>query len=166
MKIGIIGSGNVGSTLGKAWSRLGHEVFFGFRKAEDSHGKRLLADAAATARAGLVHEAVKVSDVILLARPWDAAQEAVTTAGDLSGKVLIEATNPLLPALAGMSIGTRKSGGELVAQWAKGGRVVKALKTVGFNIMADTKFRQGQVAMFYCATMPRRRRRWLGLRRN
>ena len=150
MKIGIIGSGNVGGALGKAWSRLGHEVFFGFRNSEHAQAKALLGEAAATARAGSVQEAVKASNVVVLATPWEAVQEALTSAGDLSGKIVIDATNPLLPALTGLSVGTTTSAGEKVAEWAKGAHVVKAFNTVGFNIMADSSFPEGQAVMFYC----------------
>jgi predicted dinucleotide-binding enzyme len=149
MKIGIIGSGNVGGTLGKAWSRHGHDVFFGMRRADEAQAKALV-DEARKAKAGLVEEAARFGDVILLATPWEAAREALETAGDLPGKILIDATNPLLPGLAGLDLGTTTSAGELIAGWAQGARVVKCFNTVGFNIMANASFSQGEVALFYC----------------
>jgi 8-hydroxy-5-deazaflavin:NADPH oxidoreductase len=153
VKIGIIGSGNVGGTLGKAWSWLGHSVFFGFKDPSEPQAKILVAEAAASAKAGSVQAVAKASDVILLATPWEAVQGALSDAGNLSGKVLIDATNPLLAGLAGLAMGTATSGGEKVAEWAKGARVVKAFNTVGFNVMADSGFPGGQVALFYAETM-------------
>lgn len=150
MKIGIIGSGNVGGTLGKAWSWHGHDVVFNFRNPDGAKAKALLGEAAASARAASVEEAAKASEVILLATPWDVTQEALRSTGDLSGKILIDATNPLLPGLAGLALGTTTSAGEKVAEWAKGARVVKAFNTVGFNIMANPSFPEGQSALFYC----------------
>ena len=97
MKIGIIGSGNVGGTLGKAWSRLGHEVYFGFKDPNEPQAKALLTEAAASAKKGSVQDAAKFGEVIVLATPWDVTQEVLSSAGDLSGKILIDATNPLLP---------------------------------------------------------------------
>ena len=69
-----------------------------------------------------------------------------------TGKILIDAINPLLAGLAGLAIGGDTSAGEAIAEWAKGARVVKAFNTVGFNIMimADPSFPQGDVALFYC----------------
>lgn len=143
MKIGIIGSGNVGGTLGKAWSLLGHEVFFGFKDPSEPQAKALLAEAAASAKKGSVQEAAKFGDVIVLATPWDVAQEALSSAGDLSGKILIDATNPLLPGLTGLSIGTTTSAGEKVAGWANGARVVKALIRSGSTSWPIPAFRAG-----------------------
>jgi predicted dinucleotide-binding enzyme len=150
MKIGVIGSGSAGGTLGRGWSRLGHEVFFGLRSGDNAQAKALLVGCAASAKVGSLPEAAASSEVVLLATPWEAAKEALTTVGNLAGKILIDATNPLLPGLAGLAVGTTTSAGEAVAQWASGARVVKAFNTVGFNIMADASFPQGKAALFYC----------------
>ena len=150
MKIGIIGAGNVGGTLGKAWSWLGHEVFFAVRDPQGGRTQELLDEASAKASVCSVRKACEASEVIVLATPWEAARGALEAAGDLTGKILIDATNPLLGGLAGLAVGTTTSGGEMIAEWAKGARVVKCFNTVGFNIMADAAFAQGEVAMFYC----------------
>jgi 8-hydroxy-5-deazaflavin:NADPH oxidoreductase len=150
MKIGIIGSGNVGGTLGKAWARAGHQVFFGFRNPESAEAQGLVRAAGSSAVASTVKEAAQAAEVVVLATPWEAAQQALSAAADVSGKVLIDTTNPLLPGLAGLAVGTNTSAGELVAQWAPGARVVKAFNTVGFNIMANSAFPQGKAALFYC----------------
>lgn len=150
MKIGIIGAGNVGGALGKAWSWLGHEVFFGVRNPEDGRTEELLDGASAKASVCTVRQAAQAGSVILLATPWEVVKDALAAAGDLTGKILIDATNPLLPGLAGIAVGTTTSGGETIAEWAKGARVIKCFNTVGFNIMADAAFPQGEAAMFYC----------------
>lgn len=155
MKIGIIGAGNVGGTLGKAWSRRGHTVYFGLGNTDQTKAKALPADVGDWARAGSNREAVAGSEVVLLATPWEAAREALSEAGDLGGKILIDTTNPLLPGLAGLAVGTNTSAGEMIAQWANGARVVKCFNTVGFNIMADPKFPKGEVALFYCGDDPK-----------
>lgn len=150
MKIGIIGSGNVGGTLGKAWSHHGHQVVFAFRNPAGAEAAELLKAAAPTARAASVVDTVRDSDVLVLATPWEATEQILAGAGNLEGKVILDATNPLLPGLAGLAAGTTTSGAEKVAEWAKGARVVKVFNTVGYNIMADSSFPQGKAVMFYC----------------
>ena len=150
MKIGIIGAGNVGGTLGVRWAQGGHQVVFASRDAGSESMQQLLAKAGTSARAATVAEAAAQSDVLLLATPWDSTQQALRSAGNLSGKVLLDATNPLSPDLSGLTIGTTTSAGEQVAQWASGARIVKILNTVGFNIMGNPKFGQDRPVMFYC----------------
>ncbi|HLH00606.1 MAG TPA: NADPH-dependent F420 reductase [Bryobacteraceae bacterium] len=149
MTIGIIGAGNVGGALGTGWAQKGHPVVFGSRDPGASDMKQLLAEAGKTARAATLAEAAQ-SDVLLFALPWPAAQEALTGLGNLSGKILIDATNPLLPDLSGLALGTTTSAGEQVASWATGAKVVKAFNTVGNNIMADSSFKGEKPVLFYC----------------
>jgi 8-hydroxy-5-deazaflavin:NADPH oxidoreductase len=112
--------------------------------------KALVSQAGAMARAAESAEAVAASEVLVLATPWEATQKIVEGLGDLKGKVLIDAVNPLLPNLAGLATGGNTSGGELVAQWARGARVVKCFNTVGANVMANAAFSGMKPAMLYC----------------
>jgi predicted dinucleotide-binding enzyme len=151
MKIGVLGSGHVGGTLGKRWAKSGPEIVFASRDPQSEQMKKLVDGVEGTARAGTVSEAANASDVLLLATPWSAAEAAIRSAGDLSGKILIDAVNPLIvPSLEGLSLGTTTSAGEMVAQWASGAKVVKAFNTVGYYVMAKPEFEAGPVAMFYC----------------
>ncbi len=148
MHIGIIGSGNVGGTLGTRWAQAGHQVVFGSRNPGSDEMRELVARAGA--RAASSQEAVAASELLLLATPWPATQAVLEGLGDLTGKVLIDATNPLLPNLSGLEIGTTTSAAEQVAGWARGAQVVKAFNTVGFNIMANPAFGADRPVMFYC----------------
>ena len=150
MKIGIIGSGNVGGTLGTRWAQAGHDVIFGSRNPGSDEIRQLAAKAGGAARAASFKDAAEASGLLLLATPWPAARTVVEGLGDLAGKVLIDATNPLLPNLAGLEYGTTTSGAEQVAGWAHGAKVVKAFNTVGFNIMANPAFDPDRPVMFYC----------------
>jgi len=87
---------------------------------------------------------------VVLATPWAAAREAVKAAGDLSGKILIDATNPLKPDLSGLALGHTTSAGEEVARWATGARVVKAFNTTGARNMADPRLGGQSASMFLC----------------
>ncbi len=150
MKIGIIGSGNVGGTLGTRWAKGGHQVVFGSRNPGAGDMQQLLARAGSNARAATLQEAVKSSDVLLLATPWPVTKEIVQGLGDLTGKVLIDAVNPLLPDLSGLTLGTTTSAAEQVAAWARGAKVVKAFNTIGSNIMENAAFGAEKPVLFYC----------------
>jgi len=150
MKIGIIGSGNVGGTLGTRWAKGGHQVTLGSRDPGAAEMKQLIARAGSNARAATLQDAAKAGDVLLLATPWPATKDAVQGLGDLTGKVLIDATNPLLPDLSGLAVGPNTSGAEQVAGWARGARVVKAFNTVGSNIMENPAFGTDKPVLFFC----------------
>jgi predicted dinucleotide-binding enzyme len=150
MKIGVIGTGNVGGTLGKRLADLGNQVFFGFRNPNTPAAQTLMDAGGPSAVATTPKGAAEAGDVVILATPWDATQAAIESAGGLAGKIVVDTTNPLLPGLTGLSIGTNTSAGEQVAEWARGARVVKAFNTVGYGIMADPAFPQGKPSMFYC----------------
>ena len=149
MKIGIIGSGNVGGTLGSRWAHAGHTVTFGTRNRVSPEITALL-ESAPGSRAATSQEAAAECDVILLSTPWPATREILASVGSLAGKVVIDATNPLLPGLAGLEVGTDNSAAELVASWAPGARVVKAFNTIGSNIMANPDFGGSRALLFYC----------------
>ncbi len=150
MTIGIIGSGNVGGTLGTRWAQGGHDVVFGSRHPASDQLRQLAAKAGPTARAASIQETVAAAELLLLATPWPATRTVVEGLGDLGGKVLVDATNPLMPNLAGLELGTTTSAGEQVAGWARGAKVVKAFNTVGFNIMENPAFGPDRPVMFYC----------------
>lgn len=149
MNIGIIGSGNVGGALGTRWAQKGHRVVFGSRDPQGNDMKQLVAGAGQNARAATLAEAA-ASDLLLLAMPWPVVKDLVASLGDLTNKILVDATNPLLPDLSGLVLGTTTSAGEQVAGWARGAKVVKAFNIVGSNIMADTSFSGEKPVMFYC----------------
>jgi hypothetical protein len=93
MKIGIIGSGHVGSALGGVWAKAGNEVMFSSRDLDND--KKLAAEVGAKARAGTPQQAAAFGQVILFAVPYSALPELVKSLGDsLKGKVVINASNP------------------------------------------------------------------------
>src|SRR5580692_945255 len=137
MKIGILGSGNVGGTLGTRWAQGGHQVVFSSREPESAKMQELVARAGKTARSAGTAETATSSDVVVLTAPWPAIKEILAEAGNLSGKIVIDAINPLLPDLSGMAVGMTTSAAEQIASWLPGARVVKAFNTVGFPVMAN-----------------------------
>ena len=150
MKIGVIGSGNVGGALGKLWAAKGHDVAFGVRNPQDADVQSLLKDAGGKARAVSVQEAAASASVVVLAVPWPAVEAALKSAGNLEGKILVDCTNPLAPDFSGLVIGTSTSAGEQVARLAKGAKVVKAFNTIGAPNFAHPQFGSERATMFIC----------------
>ena len=149
MRIGIIGAGNVGTTLGRAWKDKGREVLFGVRSTDNYRSKRLTEEGFPV---GTVADAGAFGEVIVLATPWNATQQAVEAAGNLSGKIVIDCTNPLKRDLSGLGleVGHTTSGAEQIAQWASGARVYKAFNQTGAENMADPVFGSTRAVMFVC----------------
>lgn len=154
MRIGIIGAGMVGGTLGKHWAKAGHEVMWGVRDPAAAKLAALCAAAGHGARAATVAEAAAGADVVVLATPWRAVPEALASCGDLAGRVLLDTTNPLAPDLSGLALPAGRSGAQEVARLAPGARVVKIFNSVGFNIMADPRFGDRTATMLYCGDDP------------
>ncbi|OBH08315.1 dinucleotide-binding enzyme [Mycobacterium sp. E2699] len=142
MKIAIIGAGNVGNALGTAWADRGHRIMFGVRNPDDPKYSSL----------GSVETnefASAAADVVVLCTPWQATRAAVRGCGDLSGKVLIDCTNPLTPDISGLEVGHVTSGAEEVAKWARGARVCKAMNQIG-SAMMDGPQLPARPVMFVC----------------
>jgi len=149
MKITIIGAGNVGGTLGKRWAHNGHRIVYVSQEPGSDKMRALLAvtpDATATSDSA---SACTDADAILLATPWAAIPAALAAAGDLTGKVLLDATNPIGPGMA-LLTPAAGSGGREVARLAPGARVVKIFNTTGWGNMADPLYAGEPIAMFLC----------------
>jgi len=139
MRIAILGAGNVGGALGKGWARAGHRITYGV----PDPGKAkyaAVATAAGGARVATVAEAARDAEAIVLAVPFGAVGAALAACGDLAGRIVIDATNPLRMGKAGLELamGFTGSGAEQVAALAPTAAVFKTLNQVGFEVMADT----------------------------
>jgi 8-hydroxy-5-deazaflavin:NADPH oxidoreductase len=133
IKIGIIGSGNIGSTLGTFWAKAGHQVLFSSRNPENL--KQLVESVGLLARAGTVTEAIAFGDVILIAVPYGSmAQIAKDYAKDLAGKIVIDTGNAVLARDGEIGKEAREKGVGLTTQrLLPGARVVRAFNTLGVN---------------------------------
>ena len=148
MNIGIIGSGRVGGTLGRRFVQQGHDVVFGVRDPRSAKVQALINDLGGQGRAVSVAQVSATSQIVFLTTPWAAAEQAITNAGDLTGKIVVDCTNPI--GSDGLAVGTTTSAGELVARWAKGSSVVKAFNTTGSDNMANPLYSDLAVTMFIC----------------
>src|SRR5438309_8780890 len=94
LKIGIIGSGRIGTTFGGLWAKAGHEIMFSDRDPEQA--KRAAESAGAHARAGTVEDAVAFGDAVLIAVPYGALPAIAQQVGEkLKGKVVVDPNNPV-----------------------------------------------------------------------
>jgi hypothetical protein len=157
MKIAIIGAGNVGGALGRAWAKAGHTIIFGVRDPAGGKTKPPLAEIGSAASSVVVPDAVRSAEVIVLATPWEAVPNVVAAMGDVRGKILIDCTNPLMLNAEGslsLSLGSTTSGAEELARLAAGARVAKAFNTYGWENFANSAYPgYGDLkpAMFYCS---------------
>jgi len=147
MRIAIIGAGNVGGTLGRAWAGHGHKVFYGVREPEAPEVVRLTA-ATPGAKAGDNRAAGRHGEVIVLSVPFDSAEAAIAELGDLTGKILLDCTNPLSADFRELTIGFSESGAERIAAKARGASLFKTLNQTGFGNMANPAFPGGRAVMF------------------
>ncbi len=155
MKIGILGSGDVGKALGSAFAALGHEVKMGARDARNEKVAAWVAGAGAKASGGTFADAARFADVAVLATLWSGTENALRLAGpeNLAGKIVIDATNPLVykeGAPPSLALGHVDSGGEQVQRWLPGARVVKAFNIVGNAFMFRPQFPGGPPDMLFC----------------
>jgi 8-hydroxy-5-deazaflavin:NADPH oxidoreductase len=154
MKIAIIGAGNVGGTLGAAWVGKGHRIVYGARNINDEKIKKLISANPEKITATTIPDAVAQCNIILLATHWQGLRETLQSAGNVAGKVIIDAVNPLEMSEAflekGLLVGHTTSAGEQIAQWATGAKVVKAFNTIGAIHMANPRFSGQNATMFIC----------------
>lgn len=143
MRIGIIGSGHIGGTLGTLWVKAGHPVLFSSRHPEEL--KDLVADLGSLAQAGTPAEAAAFGDAVLIAVPYRAVpQIGRDLARELAGKVVLDACNAV-PARDGDIAATAKEKGigTLSQELLPGARVVRAFNTLGYRILARDAHRAG-----------------------
>ena len=152
MKIGVLGSGDVGRTLGAGLATRGHDVMLGTRSPEKEAIQDWATKSGPRTSAGTFEEAASFGDLVIVATRWDGTENALKLAGrsNFDGKVVLDATNPL--TMDGgeltLALGFSDSGGEQVQRWIPSGRVVKAFNTVGAYHMVSPGFAGGPPDMF------------------
>jgi predicted dinucleotide-binding enzyme len=145
--IGIIGSGKVGSALGRSWIRSGHEVMFSSRNLESD--KAFAAELGGKARAGTPAEALAFGDAVLIAVPYGALPDLGQSLGAaLKGKVVIDACNPFPARDGDIATEAREKGaGVTSAKLLPGARIVRAFNAIGAARMGTAIDTPGKVGM-------------------
>jgi len=135
MKVAIIGTGNVGRSLGSSLTKAGHDVTYA---AQDAAKTRAVAGEVGGHAETNPTAAVAGAEVVVLAVPFGAVEGVAGTIADaVGGKVVIDATNPLRSDYSGLATGDGPSGAERVAARIPGAAVVKAFNTLFAGIQAD-----------------------------
>jgi 8-hydroxy-5-deazaflavin:NADPH oxidoreductase len=147
LRVGMIGSGKVGSALGRVWAKAGYEVMFSSRNLESD--KKLAGDVGANARAGTPAEAAAFGEVLVFAVPYGALPELGKTLGDsLKGKVVIDACNPFARRDGEIANRARDQGAGLVsAELLPGAHIVRAFNAIGAARMGEAYQEPGRIGM-------------------
>ena len=155
LKIGVLGTGDVGRVLASGFIAEGHEVKLGSRDAANPKAVEWAEKNGPNASAGTFADAAKHADVIILALLWTGTMNAIDLAGidSFDGKVVLDTTNPLdfsKGAPPTLSVGTTDSAGEQIQRKLPKARVVKCFNVVGNPHMVKPSFPDGQPDMFIC----------------
>lgn len=146
--IAMIGTGSVGSSLGLRFAELGHTIVYGTREPSRSDVQALVEQTAGDASAQTLAEAVEAADIVVLAVPADVIESVARQLGDLSGRIVIDPTNPRSIADDGLrDFPFHDSNAERVQAIMPNASVVKAFSTLGANTMLDPALAQGPVSI-------------------
>ena len=140
MNIAIIGTGNVGGALATAWSKAGHRIHLGVQDTGDFKGKQLLDNPHTSVHS--IREAVAESEVVLIATPPPAIFPIIESMGDVSGKVIIDATNSVR-----QTPDPYPTVYHCLADRTKA-EVVKCFNSTGFENMLNPVYPEGAIDMF------------------
>ena len=146
-KIGVVGSGRVGSALGGVWVKKGHEVMFSSRNLEND--KALAAKLGPNARAGTPREAAAFGEVLLVSVPYGSLPDVGKDLKELlKGKVVIDTCNPVPGRDGEIAEWARKKGAGIAsAELLPGARLVRAFNAVGAGRMGSVHQEPGRVGM-------------------
>ncbi len=148
MKISILGTGNVGRSLAKPWAEKGHEIVFGSRDPEKA--QEIAESIGKNVSSATYAEAAKWGEIVVLAVTYTAAEDVLKATGDLTGKILVDCTNPLAPDLSGLLIGLNTSAAEEIAKLTEA-KVVKAFNSMGVGNIANLQFGSEIASTFICS---------------
>lgn len=147
MNIAIIGVGNIGGGLARAWAKKGHALRLVVRDANDPEVKQLVADT--KAELAPVREAAKFAEVIALAVPYGALDQVIADAGPLAGKVLIDCTNAVAPGFT-LKFGHTTSSAEELARKVPGAHVVRSFNAQGAENLENPIYGGVKATNFFC----------------
>ena len=145
--IAIIGTGDVAKALGPEFSAQGHTIVYGSRDPDARKARDLVAATGDKASVTLQPDAVKGADMVVLAVPGLLVGEITKSLGDLSGKIIIDPTNPLDRKLLTFHHAAEDSNARIIQDIAPDAYVVKAFNTLNWKTMIDPDSSGGPVSI-------------------
>lgn len=145
--IAMIGTGDVGSTLGKAFAAQGHTIIYGSRDPSRGSVEELVAETGNGASATTQFAAAAQADIVVLAVPGLLVEEITRGLGDLSDKIIIDPTNPLERNMLRLEHAVETSNAQIIQEVAPDADVVKAFNTLSWSTMADPSEAGGPVSI-------------------
>ena len=168
MRIGILGTGMVGQTLGTKLVQIGHTVKLGSRTAGNDKAREWARAAGKNASPGTFAEAAATGEIVFNCTAGTASLEAIRLAGmeNLRGKILIDVANPLdfskgMPPT--LTVCNTDSLGERIQAALPQTKVVKALNTVNCTVMVEPGLVRGEHDVFVCGNDAEARGRVAGM---
>ncbi len=150
MRIGIIGVGKMGSRLGRLWAAKGHQVMYGSRDPEKARTEAANTGFASNPiQGGSYEEAAAFGDVVVIGVPWIRAIETVRSLGTLSGKTVMDITNPVAADMT-VAIGHTTSAAEEIARVIPAAHVVKAFNSIHYEVLDNPTFGGLKADGYYC----------------
>jgi predicted dinucleotide-binding enzyme len=145
MNIAILGTGNIGSTLGKKWIKAGHTVYFGTRNPQKPETQTLVKSLGARASAVSIAQAIESSEVVLFAVPGRVMNETISAnAKALDGKIIIDAANKMTEPII-------NSFPTFTAQ-VPTAKLYRAFNNYGWENFETPKIGSNTIDLFYCGT--------------
>jgi predicted dinucleotide-binding enzyme len=152
MRIGMLGSGLMGSKLGTLFARAGHDVVFSYARSK-AKLQRLAREAGNNARAGTPRQAVAEADVVFLAVHWSRVDDVLKQAGDVSGKIILSCSLPMNADDTALAVGGATSGAEELARKNPDARIVAAFSTVPSEVLFavyESRRKSKRPSLLYC----------------
>lgn len=156
MKFGFIGAGNVAQTYAKYFVQYGHEVVLSNSKGPDSLSE-LVRSIGPQVTAGTVEEAAR-QDIVILAVRWAQAKQALAEVADWNGRILVDATNRPADEDTG-----GKTSSELIAGYAAGASVIKALNTLVVSWVPEYSENKHKLVLFMSGDDQQAKRKLAGV---
>ncbi len=149
MNIGIIGTGNMGTAFAKSLAKTPNNLLICSRYPEKA--TKLAESISEKVKGGSIKDSADFAEVIILAVPWPNIRDVISQLGDLSGKIIIDISNPVKADLSGLAVSEGTSASEEIAKMIPKAKVVKAFNTIFATVLESSpKFDNQNASVFYC----------------